>query len=280
MTALLAAFKTVLSYFTTEVPKPLPYPSARRLAADIVSVVVGGYIGYYHINIISRVDGLSMYPTLKPDERIIHVPLWLWGACHRWSPYYLLGVPGARDGGLREGDIVIVRVKPSVNVCKRVTRVTAACGRVEAELWEREVFLGAYEASCIPGEEYAWCDELEGEYTDMVTSDTVCEQDMGEYVSHGDEEGKGTDVIRHEDSNERGVCVSSNVEQADHRRRRNTDWDSCRNSPVTDGQWLWLSGDNISVSFDSRHSGAVPVECLQGVVVGRIWPINAIGIVI
>ncbi|KAK9132555.1 hypothetical protein Scep_012083 [Stephania cephalantha] len=40
---------------------------------------------------------------------------------------------------------------------------------------------------------------------------------------------------------------------------------------------LWIQGDNIYASKDSRHFGAVPYGLLQGKVLCRIWPLDGFG---
>lgn len=40
---------------------------------------------------------------------------------------------------------------------------------------------------------------------------------------------------------------------------------------------VWLQGDNLSISRDSRHFGPVPYGLLQGKIIFRIWPIDGFG---
>eukprot|EP01018_Ginkgo_biloba_P010905 Gb_30941 [translate_table: standard] len=40
---------------------------------------------------------------------------------------------------------------------------------------------------------------------------------------------------------------------------------------------VWLQGDNLSLSNDSRHYGPVPYALLQGKLLLRIWPIDGFG---
>ncbi|KAG9439697.1 hypothetical protein H6P81_019862 [Aristolochia fimbriata] len=40
---------------------------------------------------------------------------------------------------------------------------------------------------------------------------------------------------------------------------------------------VWIQGDNVLQSNDSRHFGAIPYGLLQGKVVCRIWPLDGFG---
>eukprot|EP01018_Ginkgo_biloba_P010964 Gb_30567 [translate_table: standard] len=40
---------------------------------------------------------------------------------------------------------------------------------------------------------------------------------------------------------------------------------------------IWIQGDNLSLSNDSRHFGPVPSALLQGKLLLRIWPIDGFG---
>ncbi|RNF23026.1 mitochondrial inner membrane signal peptidase protein [Trypanosoma conorhini] len=53
---------------------------------------------------------------------------------------------------------------------------------------------------------------------------------------------------------------------------RSHDWDACLERVERPSAWLWLEGDNPAESFDSRHAGAMPVECLRGLVLLKVWP--------
>lgn len=54
---------------------------------------------------------------------------------------------------------------------------------------------------------------------------------------------------------------------------RSHEWDTClERAGNKSALWLWLEGDNPLESFDSRHTGAMPVECLRGRVLLKIWP--------
>ncbi|KEG12195.1 mitochondrial inner membrane signal peptidase [Trypanosoma grayi] len=53
---------------------------------------------------------------------------------------------------------------------------------------------------------------------------------------------------------------------------RARDWDACIDRVEHPSGWLWLEGDNPRESFDSRNTGAVPLECLRGLVLLKMWP--------
>ncbi|RNE95878.1 mitochondrial inner membrane signal peptidase protein [Trypanosoma rangeli] len=53
---------------------------------------------------------------------------------------------------------------------------------------------------------------------------------------------------------------------------RSRDWDACLERVERPSAWLWLEGDNPKESFDSRHAGAMPFECLKGLVLLKAWP--------
>ncbi|XP_038882983.1 mitochondrial inner membrane protease subunit 1-like [Benincasa hispida] len=55
---------------------------------------------------------------------------------------------------------------------------------------------------------------------------------------------------------------------------KNSDW--CETVVVPKGH-VWIEGDNIYDSNDSRHFGAVPYGLLQGKIFWRIWPPKSFG---
>ncbi|ESS70125.1 mitochondrial inner membrane signal peptidase [Trypanosoma cruzi Dm28c] len=57
---------------------------------------------------------------------------------------------------------------------------------------------------------------------------------------------------------------------AEYARAR--DWDDCLDRVDRPSAWLWLEGDNPNESFDSRHAGGMPLECLRGLVLLKAWP--------
>lgn len=40
---------------------------------------------------------------------------------------------------------------------------------------------------------------------------------------------------------------------------------------------VWLQGDNMAASYDSRHYGPVPLGCVRGRALMRIWPLSEAG---
>nr|CCC93617.1 putative mitochondrial inner membrane signal peptidase [Trypanosoma congolense IL3000] len=80
--------------------------------------------------------------------------------------------------------------------------------------------------------------------------------------------------LPHED----GGLKSEDLEEAEGKPLisdiyRSHQWDEClERTGGNSTQWLWLEGDNPTESFDSRHTGAMPVECLRGRVLLRVWP--------
>eukprot|EP00270_Netrium_digitus_P006563 TRINITY_DN19146_c0_g1_i1.p1 TRINITY_DN19146_c0_g1~~TRINITY_DN19146_c0_g1_i1.p1 ORF type:complete len:171 (-),score=23.01 TRINITY_DN19146_c0_g1_i1:87-599(-) len=53
-------------------------------------------------------------------------------------------------------------------------------------------------------------------------------------------------------------------------------WEKTRRILVPKGH-VWLQGDNVKNSTDSRHYGPVPAALIQGRVFYRIWPIGQVG---
>ena len=152
----------------------------------ILHVGIGGLIGY-NIDVLSVVDGVSMYPTLEPNQRLLHMPRWL---RELYSPIHI-------------GDVVLVDVDTNVTVCKRV------------------VGMGGFE------EKMAW---------------------------------------------ERDYFTEEEMDFDAQKRHRSEAWSPCQHRYVNSATWLWLEGDNSFNSFDSRETGAVPIECVKGAVVGIVWP--------
>lgn len=153
----------------------------------VLQIGVGAAVGY-NINALSVVEGVSMYPTLEPGQRLLHAPLWV---KELFSP-------------LSAGDVVLARVDPSTTVCKRVVAVGTPDQRLQ---WE------------------------DVRFTDEET---------------------GFDSAR---------------------RFMNEAWAPCQHAHPNSSTWLWLEGDNSANSFDSREAGAVPVECVKGVVAAVVWPV-------
>ncbi|KAI3915819.1 hypothetical protein MKX01_013275 [Papaver californicum] len=52
--------------------------------------------------------------------------------------------------------------------------------------------------------------------------------------------------------------------------------EKCRTITVPKGH-VWIQGDNIYSSNDSRHFGSIPYGLVQGKVFFRIWPVNGFG---
>lgn len=102
--------------------------SWRRVrCADAAFFAVGSWIGW-QLDVIAKVEGVSMEPTLHPGDRLLHVPPAVWHAVRSWS----------RRSTSLQGAVVIVEVSDSVKVCKRVTRVAASTA--EADAMHCEVF--------------------------------------------------------------------------------------------------------------------------------------------
>ncbi|MED6118137.1 hypothetical protein PIB30_000119 [Stylosanthes scabra] len=53
--------------------------------------------------------------------------------------------------------------------------------------------------------------------------------------------------------------------------------DATRVAVVPKGH-VWIQGDNIFASLDSRHFGPVPYGLIQGKVFFRVWPLDCIGV--
>lgn len=52
--------------------------------------------------------------------------------------------------------------------------------------------------------------------------------------------------------------------------------DRCHTLVVPKGH-VWIQGDNMYASNDSRHFGPVPYGLIQGKVLCRVWPLNGFG---
>ena len=68
------------------------------------------------------------------------------------------------------------------------------------------------------------------------------------------------------------LVESSVVKDAPTETVLSQDWRWCVEQYPRPAAWLWLEGDNGRNSCDSRQCGAVPLECVRGVVLGRFWP--------
>lgn len=53
---------------------------------------------------------------------------------------------------------------------------------------------------------------------------------------------------------------------------RQFQWEEARLRIAHPTGWMWLEGDNTQDSLDSRHCGAIPTDCLRGLVVATIYP--------
>ncbi|XP_059440711.1 mitochondrial ATP-independent inner membrane protease subunit 1a isoform X1 [Corylus avellana] len=53
--------------------------------------------------------------------------------------------------------------------------------------------------------------------------------------------------------------------------------DRCQSAVVPKGH-VWIQGDNMYASSDSRHFGPVPYGLIQGKVFFRVWPPNGFGL--
>lgn len=83
---------------------------------DSLYLCVGAGVGW-HLNVCSRVEGVSMMPTLMPQDRLLHVPYWLWAS---WG-----------EASQLQGRVVTIHAGGSNVVCKRVQRVTASAADVD-----------------------------------------------------------------------------------------------------------------------------------------------------
>ncbi|EPY25514.1 mitochondrial inner membrane signal peptidase protein [Strigomonas culicis] len=69
-----------------------------------------------------------------------------------------------------------------------------------------------------------------------------------------------------------GYSESSYYDRLGALSTRSTDWDECISRFPRSSHFLWLEGDNAPHSHDSRACGAVPAECLRGLVLATVWP--------
>lgn len=184
-----------------------------------------------------------MVPTLSPQDRILHIPFWLW-LCAQAARG-----PTINDATLSlVGHVVTVHTGSETVVCKRVQKVVTSIDAVERVHHDRFRSLDAERVAVVRAATSAG-----------ATSADAMEESAPVYER---------------------VAVEDYVE--DPRPFRRTDWDWCREkadsqryawtlAPPAD-RWLWVEGDNGDSSFDSRDVGFLPLACVKDVVVGRLWP--------
>jgi hypothetical protein len=92
---------------------------------DGLYLVAGAAVGW-QLNVCSRVEGVSMMPTLTPQDRLLHVPYWLWRRAHS-------AILWQEDSSTELNGRVVTMLAGNANVvCKRVKRVATSAAEVEA----------------------------------------------------------------------------------------------------------------------------------------------------
>ena len=223
-----------------------------------VSFFVIGFVGGWQLDLTCVVSGPSMMPTLAPGDRLLQLPYQWWSLCQR----RLRGGGGGCEDDLLTR-IVVARVSEDISVCKRVTRLTHDAN--EALRWHMEALqrpvspLYVEDLDAYPSHDDG--EELEASSNNPSTVFAPATSSAGS--NPGDYHHSEQEAVAWEDSTRTATSLPSN------------EWDWCIHShQQSTKQWLWLEGDNASDSLDSRQAGAIPVECLRAVIVGRWWPVT------
>ncbi|ORC93199.1 mitochondrial inner membrane signal peptidase [Trypanosoma theileri] len=190
----------------------------------------------WNCDVCCCVQGRSMFPTLAPGDYVLFAPYTLLSLMQNFSIQPLV----------KEGDVVVVRISPELTVCKRVMRLTT--DRNVAQEWNDDQFT-----------------EIEPQYIPPFTSNVTQEQEQQQH-----EENK--EFLEEQQREEWEAAAHQSL--AAYARSR--DWDECLDRVDHPAAWIWLEGDNPPESFDSRHTGAMPLECLRGLVLTKLWPVPAL----
>lgn len=203
-----------------------------RCAKDACWCALGALIGY-NADVTSKVEGSSMEPTLSPGDRILHAPSWL--------------LPQSM---WRIGSVVVAQVSRDIKVCKRIKHMGTTAQHVEQ--------LAEVHWAC--REDQQPCASLSSSIADE--SEQVCSTYSLEKPENGVESGRALSLNRNAFLEEDGDGTPVEF------KLRNGEWDMCRDKFGESSRlWVWLEGDNASSSFDSRSTGAVPVECISQLVI-------------
>jgi hypothetical protein len=246
-----------------------------RYILEATCVVIGAFIGS-RLDVVSRVEGLSMYPLMTPGDKLLHVPLWLHPAC--WRRHTVPTPRGAESDesagwSFLQGRVVLVQVRENITVCKRVLGVSNNPS-VRAK-WENSHFSqleweeGKNE-ELRDVENNLGDDEIAvGNVSLQKSAPPLPEQPCPIPLTIADDGRSAAEAI--------GMERAAQVEQQVQHWRRSEEWDWCleQATPQTEA-WIWVEGDNSSNSFDSRHVGALPLDCVRSIVVAKLWPSLAI----
>ena len=235
-----------------------------RYAMELGCVVVGAYFGS-KLDVVSRVDGLSMYPRLEPNDRLFHIPWRLHPSSWRWRS--LGGTESGRrpeeaEAGSADqhiatpwsyllGRVVLVQVGDTMTVCKRVIGITDDPSVKKG--WDRPEF-----ATGSP--------ELRP--TNHHGTEKPQQVVAGETQNCDDAVAADEDEIN---DDQRAAAEAAGLESIACRRSAEWDWCLQKETPGT-AAWVWVEGDNSANSFDSRHVGALPLDCVRSIVLAKIWP--------
>ncbi|KAH9582266.1 Peptidase S24/S26A/S26B/S26C [Trypanosoma melophagium] len=189
----------------------------------------------WNCDVSCYVQGRSMFPTLAPGDYVLFFPYAVLNLMQSFFSQPLV----------KEGDVVVVRISPELTVCKRVTRLTT--DRTIAQQWNDAQFT-----------------EIAPEYIPPLTSN-VTQQEQ-------EQQHEQTEELLEEQEQEEREAAARNTLAAYARAH---DWDECLDRVDHPAAWMWLEGDNPPESFDSRHTGAIPLECLRGLVLIKLWPVPA-----
>lgn len=190
----------------------------RFIPPSILGFVIG-----WNIDMVTTVEGASMVPTLYPKDYIIFAP---YSLLHPLSKCFPSAFPSPL--GIKEGDVVVVKISDTLSVCKRVKKIFPS--------WET---LQNHESKTFAtfDEHFAYLTALEN-HALTETNPTTSPQPPLEPI----------------------------------KPVRTFAWEEARLRVAQPQGWLWLEGDNAPESMDSRHCGAVPVDCLRGRVLASPFP--------
>ncbi|CUI15260.1 mitochondrial inner membrane signal peptidase, putative [Bodo saltans] len=199
---------------------------------DGLYLAVGGAIGW-QLNVCSRVEGVSMMPTLSPQDRLLHVPYSLWCRAQQIRHW------GTGDVSPRSPQRAGCNDPCRQNVvCKRVHRIVTSTTEVDdvhQQLFQSNDTLPYYAVAHEYDEEPDVNSISQAELDDRIAKEHYTDQRPFRRTDW--------DACRKDD----GISGPSKG-------------------------WVWVEGDNAADSFDSRSVGFVPVDCIRDVVLGRLWP--------
>jgi hypothetical protein len=189
------------------------------------------------------------------------------------------------------GRVVVLQVREDMTVCKRVVGISSSPAVRAA--WEDVHFPRPVEleeggipvfsrAAAVDGPT-SLCDgpSSSDPQADAAALHSLA-QDGDEALLRGPPLASPPSFSVDDDERSRGAIEAAGLELEAEQRgvgegRRSSWWDWCvdKATPATEA-WVWVEGDNPADSFDSRHVGALPLDCVGRIAVAKLWRSPAI----